>query len=475
MKSIAKWTTRATAAEGAHSPKPAPSAAAVTPPAEQKQVTWDPAAAQRIAELEALVARKDEQLAGKDEQLAQKDVLLALKDEQLARNEADIEALRLELALNKAEEGRLRGLAAAGTKTVRELIQGRALSSIPLAPQLGGVTVNGDKPSASASKKRPTEASEWWMPFAPHNARHWTDAEFAAHLKTAERLTVDVNGEYVKVLDMVLDAYPDERTANKLNGTIATEMFAPLYIMEENRVESLLLKTHWDPLEVTLGQLEPARKYLKTEVLPGKSRLVKVDPQYDALYKPDDTITAVFNGPAPDNETLGDVLNDAPSATGGLGNITAEVKVPVNCPYPLYEDTRRNQKVNDLIRGHLVDYAKAFKHADRFNPLRQLATYLLLQRMVFGVVTTLNSTTFVVLELVDVAAPADADPATLGWRVAATKKFDVCAVQPLESEPWSLFEVWMRFILASIGTSRFDKVPDGIKQRFLAGAGLAFW
>ena len=429
----------------------------------------DAVIADKYKRLRSVNSEKDAVIANKEAVIAQKEAVIAKKNadllELVTRRDEELEALRVEIEIARKNRDRLRELTASKSHTVRELIKGRALSSIPLSPQLGEITIKDDEPSASMSRKCPTAASEWWMPFANHNARHWTDVEFVAHLQKADQLKV----EDVKLLDMILDAYPDERTAKKLDGTIATEMFGSLFVQEKNQIERLLFKTFWDVLEVTMGGLEPAQKHLKTEVLPGKSTLVKVDPQYASLFEPDDTITAVVKGPKPINELLGDVLGKELYDTSGLGNVTVEVKVPINCPYPMYDDPVKHKVDNEVICGHLVDYAQTFRFAEKYNPLRQLATYLILLRMMFGVVTTLNHTTFVLLELVDTAAqgaPENADLATLGWRVAATKKFDVCATQPLEGQTWSLFEIWVRFILASIGTSRLDKVPDGVKARF---------
>src|SRR5262249_28943587 len=116
-------------------------------------------------------------------------------------------------------------------------------------------------------------------------------------------------------------------------------------------------------------------------------------------------------------------------------------------------------EMNNAASGHLVDYVKSplmEANVKRYNPLAQIATYLLLLRMAPGVITTLNQTTFVWM-----------DTYVDSWALKATEKFDVSKPNPLAPEqPWSLFEIWVRFILASIGVSRTHVVPEPVKTHF---------
>jgi len=460
----------------------APAAAAPAPartPTVEELAAADPAIAALIArakqaeELQHQVAelqlgmKEAEERAGRAEERAG-------RAEQ--RTEKLVQELEAALERIREQERALAQAAAAGTSTVRDLIAGHALSADCLHPTLeegdrlpemeveAGMAVRN--PSGGSLKRgMPTDVAPDWVPFSKERSRLWTKEDFARHLETADAVTVRINGNDVGVLDLVMRGTPDARTATKLRGEyLATENTRG--VLEENLVEALLLKAVWDPLEVAMGG-----DHVTTRIAPGGSRLVAVDRQYRSLFRPDDTIDVRLGAPLDLNRALADASGESGvegvrgdqsdetavnSALQSVGCVTIEVKVPHNCPVPLYAT---DDAKNRVIRGSLFEYAtseETAKLAENFNPLAQISTYLLLLRMVFGAVTTLNHTTFV---RVDCTAE--------DWEVFVTEKLDATNAAPLAPhKDWSYFEVWIRYCVASIGKSRVRLVPEPIQSKF---------
>ena len=422
--------------------------------------------AEENARLRAALAEKDQALEEKDQALAASKQIIeenerALEEitEKWQRSEEQIKELRDELKKTRDEEQANRAATniAPGVATARDLLRDKKLSTAYALPKWGDIVRSE---SSKRLKLSSTGVSANWMPFVPENAKEWPRAEFIKHLKTAEERHVLVDGQRVPLLSVILDAKPDSYTASKLVGTYLAKLLQNMNILHENTVENLLLRGLWDPLEMVMGSQEQVAQHIEMKIMPGQSVLVLTDPQFAGLYRVDDTIdvrivnngaTELKQGCLGDIQSLtGTATGDAP-ATGNIGCVTVEVKLDVTCPI----QAQTNDEKNNLLSGSLDRYARSgLPNVLTHNPLAQIATYLLLQRMVFGVVTTLNQTSFVKMDL-----------STDKWAVLTSEKFDATTENPL-GNGWSLFEIWIRFILMSIGQSRVNKVPDLVKEHF---------
>ena len=121
------------------------------------------------------------------------------------------------------------------------------------------------------------------------NVAGWEFDDFTSHLKTADNVKVSLaNGEEVGLLNLILDAVPDEYTASKISG----EMYgAPRAEMFEPSVERDLARGPWFVLERLIGAIVPLSKVVLTLIEPSfPHHVAAVSEHYKSIFFPDESI-----------------------------------------------------------------------------------------------------------------------------------------------------------------------------------------
>ena len=404
-----------------------------------------------IAEVKAEIAEIKAENAKKDEVIAEVKAENAKKDEVIA----DVRSKLLEaLAQIKKEEHQQASESRGQSSTVRTLITGKAMNPAKVNPAFG----------VRPSIRRPTSTvvSPKWMPMLKKNVAAWEFDAFTSHLKTADNVKVSLDdGEEVGLLNLILDAVPDEYTASKISG----EMYgAPRAEMFETSVERDLARGPWFVLERLIGAIEPLSKVVSTLIEPSfPHHVVAESEHYKGIFFPDDSILVQLKDGPRSEVKLGDVCVEDPPGTAErlrrFGFVIVEVKVDYKFPVAPYRLLEKNKVLNDMLfdpRYTLNQYVHQFEEAAKYNPAAQEATYQLLLRMRWGAITTVNRTCFTELQVTE-----------KDWCLRTTPYFDVDAVNPLPGSSWSLLEIWIRYLVASIGKSRLDVIPDNVKEHFM--------
>jgi len=365
---------------------------------------------------------------------------------QLAASEAarQAEARRADEQARRADDAEAARLAAEAQlqrRTARELMQGKAM--LPAQFRYAWDTKWDETSRPSKKAKESTKVGHHWIPTNPkENFVKWSCAEFVKMLREADvQPTIKVNGTDTPLLRVVLDSMPSHLTASKLKGLWSAGFDI---LNSEDEVESVLLELLWIALKDLMSETSSVQGFVDFTVRRGEAILNKDSPQYVTGFKVDDTVAMR-------------VRNEPGALTKCEAVATIEVKLTESFPHAQFSRADCLQ-FNPILRGHLVDYVQSgLACVNVHDPLKQLAGYLLLLRRRFGVITTLNETCFTLLQL-----SGDEE-----WKMLVTERFDVRNARPLgDAADWSLWEIWLRFILVSSAQPHNDKVPTKIREHF---------
>jgi hypothetical protein len=331
--------------------------------------------------------------------------------------------------------------------------------------------------------KASTKTAKAWLDIGPGNVRQWTDDKLVEFLEQADEVVVNRNGNKVKLLDIVNEGKAGPDLQIFLNGTAAGKSaLEDPRVKAETDVETLLVRYVWTPLEQILGRKGapdrfPITSYTWAHVSSGGGRastspFVPMPQQYARLYTNDRVIEFQYEESGLDFLSLGvtlpTLLDESNSTHQQIAKkcsrVMVEIKPDALCPKrKLVSDDQMEEK-NAAYGGNLFDYMQSPHFDPEFNPVAQVVTYALASRTKCVMIHTMNHMT---LGLIDVSDPAK--PMTL-----VSKKFDCSSPFPFRSSvppthraaSWSLWDVMLRFILASTKHWYLDRFPDDLKRKF---------
>ena len=229
-------------------------------------------------------------LADLEQQLARAEAALLMAEQQArlaaeARAEIDRQARLAAETRAEAAETRAATLDATLNKPVGECIRDSRFLVRPFIPKWGDPL----KPGESKSSTRTAKA---WLDIGPDNVRRWEDEDLVKFLQEADEVTVEMDGQDVKLLDVINMGKADPMLQGLLNGT-AAEVDA-VQRGRVGEVETMLVRYLWVPLERILGHGEleqfPVTRYARTSVKSGEGRaisretFVPMPPQYAGFY-----------------------------------------------------------------------------------------------------------------------------------------------------------------------------------------------
>ena len=420
-------------------------------PSQQKNVTFDEAEFARLcAELEKERAEREKERQGR---------------------------LAAEQALEKTEEALEKQ-----NKPVGECIHNSPFTNSLFPPKWGDPLEPGESKMSTTTKKA-------WLEVGPENVTHWTDDKLIQFLQEAEGVEVERDGEHVPILRIIKEGKADSGLQNLLNGASAggAARTPSQRVTNEDLVETMLIKYLWTPLETIMqGDLGsddldrfPIKKYARLVVTPGggnaNGAFVPMAPQYARFYKVDRSIefeyrpTGLFSYP---RLRLPHVLQNDAETMANLetirrhSRIVVVVKPDVLCPKLklMSDDFEDCEAKNQAYSGNLADYIKSPHFDQSFNPPAQVVTYGFATRTKCLMIHTLNQMTLGLI--------ADDNPTRI--HVLLSKKLDSSVPLPFVSSvpsthpaaSWSLWEVLVRFVLASTKHWYVKHFPDALKAKF---------
>jgi len=140
-----------------------------------------------------------------------------------------------------------------------------------------------------------------------------------------------------------------------------------------------------------------------------------------------------------------------------LGAAIIEIKLDRKFPRGTLQ-THSDRTKRNLKEANLADCMDVI--VANYNPVRQVCTYMLMYLVRFGVLTTFNRTVFAMLD-------------ENGTEIFLSRGFHVNDEHPFSglgaSSPaskWTMWEVWIRFILATLKAPRLVGIPVAVKRHF---------
>jgi len=408
-------------------------------------------------------------------------------ESEVARLRAELERerqgrLAAEKALEKTEEAleKTEEALEKQNKPVGECIQSSTFTTEPFPPKWGDPLLPGES-------KMSTTTNKAWLEVGPDNVTHWADEKLVTFLQEADEVKVDRAGAQVPILQVIKEGKADSMLQDLLNGSLAAgAASAPgRRVKSESIVEDMLSKYLWTPLEMIMqgnvgaddSDRFPIKKYARLTISPGSGHssvsFVPMPPQYASFYKADRWIEYEYHpsGLASiPRVQLPNVLESDKEETVDDAEVrrhsrtAVEVKPDVLCPKAKLRQGKDLKAKNQAYGGNLADYVKSPHFDPQFNPPAQAVTYGYATRTKCLMIHTLNQMTLGLIQ--------DNDPTRI--QVLLSKKFDSSVPLPFVSSvppahpaaSWSLWEVLIRFVLASTRHWYVKHFPDSLKAKF---------
>jgi len=433
-------------------------------------VTFDESEFNRLrAELEKAKQEREKEREGR---LAAEKALEKTA-EVLEKTEAELE--KTEEALEKTEEALEKQ-----NRPVGHCIQNSSFTTKPFPPKWGDALLPGESTLSTTTKKS-------WLPVCPENVTQWTDDKLIQYLQEADDVKVERDGEQVPILQVIKEGKADTTLQGYLSGALATgaASLPSQRVKNEDWVETMLIKYLWTPLEMIMqGDLGnedsdrfPIKKYARLQITPGggtsNPSFVPMPPQYKRFYDLDRSIEFEYHPKGLLSEPrliLPHVLEDTKEMDVALDYVArhsrtvVEVKPDVLCPKSKVNSGENHEAKNHAYSGNLVDYIQSPHFDPLFNPVAQVVTYGFATRTKCLMIHTLNQMTLGLI--------LDEDPNRI--QVLLSNKFDSTVRLPFSSSvtseqpaaSWSLWEVLIRFVLASTKHWYVKHFPDALKAKF---------
>jgi len=388
--------------------------------------------------------------------------------------EAEAKAAEAEAKAAEERQGRLVAETALEeqNKPIGDCIQNTSFTTKAFAPKWGDPLLPGES-------KRSTITSSAWLQVDPDDVETWLDGNLIQFLQEADEIEVERDGEYVPLLQILKEGKADTLLQSYLSGDLAAGAASSQRTKNEVVVEDMLVKYLWTPLTLIMqgdvgvenSDRFPIKKYAQLMITPGggntSGAFVPVPPQYAGFYKLDRAIEFKYHPSgllSHPRLRLPNVLqSDAEEAVDQQvvsrhARIVVEVKPDSVCPKPKVRD---DEAKNQAYSGSLVDYVKSPHFDPLYNPVAQVVTYGCATRTNCVMIHTLNQMTL---------GRISDDPSRL--HVVLSRKFDSTVALPFASSghpsaaSWSLWEVLVRFILASTKHWYVKHFPDALKEKF---------
>ena len=319
--------------------------------------------------------------------------------------------------------------------------QAKSLTGVSKFPLVGG-----------AKKLKPAEDDEGEA--SPDHVSlvetaKWTDAEFIEFLEAID----------VDLLNVVMEKVPDGIIRRTLQGNPQPDR--ELRANTEAILEEILIKCKWLPLCEIFSS-----KAMELNVSGGADYL-KVPAALNFAFRVDKFLELLVPAASPSERAAAKAsLHDTVEETkwsvpvgSMLGAAIIEIKMDRKFPIAMPVRTSLPPDVmENVLAGNLADCMDVI--AVDYNPVRQVCTYMLMYLVRFGVLTTFNRTVFATL-----------DPN--GTEISLSRGFHADEKHPFsslgESSPaskWTMWEVWIRFILATLKAPRLVGIPVAVKHHF---------